>query len=509
MSVRVYTSRNESIVLADKPFSSGGEGAVYEVLSSPSRLKNVCVKIYHPGKLTPQREERIKYMVENPPSVIRGDHFMIGWPVDYVTDRSRRFLGFVMPLGFKGSKELVVLTSTRLSNKLGDGWRKRYDRALGKQALLSRLKLICNISIPIHILHSTGKYVLKDFKPQNILVTEDGNVTIVDMDSVQIAQGNKLLFPGTAATPEYIPPEYYKFKIGQKSDHLIHKSWDMFAVGVVYYQLLFGLHPYTVTPRLQQKDGANDISVNISSDLFPFGKNAQQVLVRPKPHDKFNVLPQNLKELFIHTFTEDIGNRPDAETWGRLVHKIVVDAESVSSPPPYIPPYPPEGEDDGKDSRDDDTIPEDARNQINKWYRAAGRGYLLSILSHAFLPNVYRWGDWPYEDREMFRDEPTIWLFFLPIVLSWILQDFRPNDEVLASKSKLLNYCGSSWSYAVPLVLCAVMSAYIYYDFVNSYFYTSSLICALGPMFCVFFWCYAIFCLYKMQRKAKDYLSNT
>lgn len=337
--MRVFTSKHGPIELAEKPFASGGEGAVFIVKTAPYHLKDTCVKLYHVSKQNNsreqgknrEREERIKYMVNNPPSTIRGENFMIGWPMDWVTNQQGLFIGFVMPMSFTGSKELVNLTATTLSKKLGKEWQDRYDRSLGKKALLSRLKLICNIAIPVHILHSTGKYVLRDFKPQNVLVTSDGKVTIVDMDSIQISVGNKLLYRATAHTPDYVPPEFYNQGIGKKEYHLISQSWDMFAVGVVFYQLLFGLHPYTITPRIQQDGGENSTSQNISLNLFPFGQNAQLIAVRPPLHDKFNVLPKNIRDLFIRTFTDDIGNRPTAESWGRVIYEIIKKAEGKDS----------------------------------------------------------------------------------------------------------------------------------------------------------------------------------
>ena len=323
----VFTSKREVIQLVENPFASGGEGAVYKVISSPKYSHEVCVKIYHAHVLNKEREERIKYMVLNPPQKIRDEGFLLGWPMDWVTDEDGKFLGFVMPMGFPDSKELVTLTATSVSKKLSSEWHDRYDRSLGKPALVARLKLICNIAIPVHILHSTGKYVLKDFKPQNVLVTSDGRITMVDMDSIQIVDSQKLLFAGTAATPEYMPPEYYTKGTGRKADDIISPSWDSFAIGVVFYQLLFGIHPYVVTPKTDQGDGANDISHNISSGLFPFGIKGDDVKIRPKLHDNFMVLPDKLQELFMRTFSDESEKRPAAEEWGRYIHAEVIRAD--------------------------------------------------------------------------------------------------------------------------------------------------------------------------------------
>ena len=72
------------------------------------------------------------------------------------------------------------------------------------------------------------------------------------LDSVQISENGKLIYPGTAATPNYIPTELYKYGIGKSEEDVLTTSWDQFALGVVFYQLLFGLHPYVVTPYVSR-----------------------------------------------------------------------------------------------------------------------------------------------------------------------------------------------------------------------------------------------------------------
>lgn len=336
----VYTSRREKIVLADNPFSSGGEGAVYTVSSAPSRFKNVCVKLYYQNKRTRDQENKIKYMVDNPPSKVDGDGFMIGWPLESIEDSKKKFMGFVMPLAFPKSKQLVTLTIPKMSKKLDEEWHNRYDRVNGKSALISRLKLVCNIAIPVHILHSTGKYVLKDFKPENVLVTYDGRITIVDMDSVQISERGKLLFAGTAATPDYIPQEYYTQGVGKSPSVPLEKSWDQFAIGVVFYKILFGLHPFAVTPWDQKDADSNEIYQSISSGLFPFGANKHKIKSYPNLHDKFVVLPKQLQDLFLRAFSDKTSQRPGADEWGKCIFGLVKNAGPIPPPKPKPKPNP-------------------------------------------------------------------------------------------------------------------------------------------------------------------------
>lgn len=324
----VYSSQKEKLTLSDDPISagSGGEGEIHSVLSKPARFGEVCVKIYFIPKRTSSLEQKIKYMVANPPATISPAGSMIGWPLEVVYDLQGHFLGFVMPLAFSGSEKLIQLTSTKLSKRLNPIWADKFDRSLGAVSMIARLKLICNIAIPIHVLHSTERFVLKDFKPENVLITPNGKVTLVDMDSVQITENGRLLFPGTAATPNYMPPEYYMRHVGKNINVPIEKSWDYFAIGVVFYQLIFGIHPYNVTPLVMTNSESNEIYQNIARNLFPFGANAARIKAYPAVHNNFNNLPSTLQLLFKAALSDKGNERPTPEAWVKVLKKEILKA---------------------------------------------------------------------------------------------------------------------------------------------------------------------------------------
>ena len=344
--MEVYTKTNEKIIIKDDALASGGEGEVHLITSSLPKYKNSCVKIYYQQKRTPKLESKILFMTKNPPKEIISDRYMLGWPQDIVYDSARNFIGFIMPLAFSNSRELAYLTTPKVSAKLEQVWHNKYSLdpkyslEQRQYALLSRLKLLHNIAIPIHLLHNTGKYVLQDFKPQNVLVTHDGKVSIVDMDSIQITDNGKLLFPGTGLTNLYIPTEFHTLGVGKKQNIPIKWSWDYFALGVVFYQILFGLHPYVVTPKNLGDADNNDISQNIASDLFPFGYNRDQIQSYPPLHNKFSAFPEEVQRLFRRCFTANPEQRPSAEDWGKEIHKILKQIGNIPAPT-TIPPVPP------------------------------------------------------------------------------------------------------------------------------------------------------------------------
>ena len=330
--MKLFLETGESVIVAEDAFSSGGEGEVRRVITSPSKYSNTCAKIYFKSKRTKLQENKLRYMVLNPPARVKGAGFFIGWPLGLLFDDKKKFIGFIMPLAPTDSKELVNLTAIKISNKLSPEWHQRFDRSNGTYALLSRLKLMKNIAIPLHLLHSTGKYVLGDFKPQNVLVTYSGTITLIDMDSIQICEEEKLLYPFTASTDFYMPPEYYSDGVGRNKS-IINISWDNFAISVVFYQLLFGLHPYVVTPKNIKDDTSSEIPQNIKNNLFPFGENSKNIESFPEPHNKFLRLPDKIQRLFKCAFSKYPNNRPNVEDWGKILNEEIMKCPPVSAPP--------------------------------------------------------------------------------------------------------------------------------------------------------------------------------
>lgn len=87
-----------------------------------------------------------------------------------------------------------------------------------------------------------------DVKPENIMLTPDSQVKLLDFGVARRLPGSDpfgatatvhtLLAPGVlAGTPVYMPPEVLK---GEASD----QRADIFALGIVFYEMLAGRHPF-------------------------------------------------------------------------------------------------------------------------------------------------------------------------------------------------------------------------------------------------------------------------
>lgn len=314
MPLTLKTSSGRTLKVEDTPFAKGGEGGVHKIIS-PSN-SNLCAKIYFPKERNIHRKNKIEYMVNNPPPNLSSTNHIICWSKEALY-QGNNFVGFTMPIAFNGSIQLYELCTPKLKAKLPSKWKKKFDRD-SSAGIQSRLKLCTNLAAAIHTIHQFKNYVLVDLKPQNVLVTDDGKVSLIDCDSIQISNNGRVMFPARVATPEYVPPEGVKIN---PSKNIVPQSWDRFSMAIMFYEVIFGLHPYAASFNGRYQNSTT-LDSKIKSGLFVHGKNKKYISVLPPLHKNFGVIPSSLKQLFDRAFEKghqmpDV--RPSAEEWGRTL----------------------------------------------------------------------------------------------------------------------------------------------------------------------------------------------
>lgn len=289
--MKLRDSQNTTVLIESNYFASGGEGNVYRIIS-PDKYKNYCVKLFHGNKLF-SRLDKLEYMIKHPLRIPSNTQYKICWPTDFVYNDNQT-VGFIMPLAFSGSKSLYSLY-LKDDNPIFDR-RKDYG-------IRNRFKLLFNIANAISNLHHYG-YIIVDFKPQNLLFSDTGQISLIDLDSIQIMSGNSLLYSPTAFTQEYAYPKEIT-NISQKKP--CSEYWDTYSFAIVAYQLLTSIHPFIASSNLKTPSG-DEISDRLDFmryNLYPFGKNASKLRVIPPPHNYINLLPYKIQDLFEHTFDLD------------------------------------------------------------------------------------------------------------------------------------------------------------------------------------------------------------
>lgn len=324
--MNVISSKLGKLKLADSPFASGGAGEVYRAVDSNGKV--YCVKILNKQK--PKDIEKIKYMVANPLNKIEEGWGMICWPIDLVSKYGEvNYLGYVMPMALSESVELLKLTNIRWPGKTTPALASKLDRT-SKDGLMKRMLISCNISAAVNTIHQLG-YVFVDLKPQNILLSPDGRISLVDLDSLQIVVGSEI-FHGPLGSPEYMPSESYKidFTHGPKID----PSWDYFSLAVIFYEILLGIHPFTASTK-SSIIGCESIAEAIRFRMYVHGNNRSNLDVIPAPHSGIGNIPLELANLFLKAFdTQNPAQRPSAREWGEAMHNAA--KGGVSSLPKKI-----------------------------------------------------------------------------------------------------------------------------------------------------------------------------
>lgn len=279
--LRCFTGSGKSLILTTK-LGSGGEGDIYEVLGQPGW----AAKVYLPKNRTSEREAKLKHMLAYPPpNPFAGKHVAFAWPLELLYSENREFIGFVMSrLETRKTALLFQVYHPAEARKRGLGWR-------------FRIAVAHNLSVVLGELHAKG-YVVGDLNESNLLVGKDGLVTLVDCDSVQVRQGQRV-FHCRVQKPEYTPPELQ----GQSyADVTLTPNHDAFALAVlIFYLLMQGHHPFAGRGVQTPEEGIA-AGRSVLTGLEP-------AVGTPNPA----VLPPSLRRLFLRAFGK--GYRPSAEEW--------------------------------------------------------------------------------------------------------------------------------------------------------------------------------------------------
>lgn len=107
-----------------------------------------------------------------------------------------------------------------------------------------RIRLFLDVLSAVSHAHA-NLIVHRDLKPSNVLVTTDGQVKLLDFSIAKLIEddeASRLTRDGAAMTPKYAAPE-------QINGGPITTATDVFALGVLLYELLSGQHPSGSKPQ--------------------------------------------------------------------------------------------------------------------------------------------------------------------------------------------------------------------------------------------------------------------
>ena len=130
--------------------------------------------------------------------------------------------------------------------------------------------------------HGRG-VVHRDIKPANLMITEDAQVKITDFGIARIESSTLTQTGSVIGTPSYMSPEQFR---GETVDG----RTDVFAAGIVFYQLLTGNRPFVGSASMVMHQILNETAPNpsdINPKIVPIFDQVVQKALSKKPADRY------------------------------------------------------------------------------------------------------------------------------------------------------------------------------------------------------------------------------
>ncbi|MEZ4317671.1 MAG: serine/threonine-protein kinase [Myxococcota bacterium] len=203
----------------EQTLGKGGMGSVYRCHNRHATRILAAIKLldpafqYHPeAKARFLREAEILYTVDHP-NVVKVSNVHLDARPPYL--------------------EMEFVDGMALEDELSKG-------ALEAEVAIDRARQLASA---LRYLHRKGIFH-RDVKPQNILIRRDGTLKLVDFGLAVEKGGDRITQQDTTnfGTVSYCPPEW-----GRQGE-LDPAVWDLYALGVVFYEMLTGTVAFPVQP---------------------------------------------------------------------------------------------------------------------------------------------------------------------------------------------------------------------------------------------------------------------
>ncbi|HVK54068.1 MAG TPA: serine/threonine-protein kinase [Burkholderiales bacterium] len=187
--------------------------------------------------------------------------------------------GIIAVYDYAEQDELAYIVMEYVQGHGLDEYFKRGSRFAARDLL----SVITQLLDAIDFAHEQG-VVHRDIKPSNMMVMVNGRLKVADFGIARIDTSELTQVGMIMGTPGYMAPEQYL-------NHDVDRRADIFAAGVIFYQLLSGVKPFVgssdlICHKICNEDPPPPSQVDPSSGLAHFDVVVAKALAK-KPEDRF------------------------------------------------------------------------------------------------------------------------------------------------------------------------------------------------------------------------------
>ena len=295
-----YRDQRNNIVRLGERIGGGGEGDVFAVIGQPGS----AAKVWKRGGDAGKSARKVQIMSQRPASRQAGNNgYTITWPQEllYEDGTQHRIVGYTMRR-IPGEWGKIIdycfpVAARKLAHTQGQDI-----------TAIRRRRIAYNLCRAVNAIHQSG-YVIGDINDQNLLVSRNDEVAVIDCDSFQVEDDRGRKLTTDRVRQEFQPPEIQSLNTSRN----VVRSYDQdaFALAVLLFKLLCeGQHPYDCLTA--NNDQYQNHPPRIRDGVSPF----HGVRATPQWQNAWSQLEEPIKTRFKRTFTaEEPRGRTKPREW--------------------------------------------------------------------------------------------------------------------------------------------------------------------------------------------------